>query len=95
MNIRKPARIAGIEAMRREAIRSANDHNVGTPEYETALQAVERLSALIVKETREPLSWNAVLPVIGTLASVIVITDFEKLNVITSKAVQFLPKLLK
>lgn len=96
MFTRKPASTDGLEAMRREAIRVANDHtDLKSDEYQNALQTVERLSVLIVKEKREPLSWNTVLPVVGTIASVLVITDFERLNVVTTKALQFLPKLLK
>lgn len=95
MFTKKPAPTSGLEALRREAVRVALENPVGSDEYKTAMKAVERLSNLIVKEKREPLSWNTVIPAAGTLAAVLVITDFERLNVITSKAVQFLPKLLK
>lgn len=92
---KKPVDVVSLEAARREALRVVLENPVGSDPYNAAMESVEKLSTLIVKESREPLSWNAVLPVVGTIASVLMITDFEKLNVVTSKAVQFLPKLLK
>lgn len=95
MFTKKREDVASLQGVRREALRNLGDLRPGEDGYETALDAAERLSALIVKESPEPLSWNAIIPVVGTIASVLVITDFERLNVITTKAVQFLPKLLK
>lgn len=92
---KKPEDTATLEAVRREALRNLGKLRPGEEGYATALDAVERLSTLVVKESRELLSWNAVVPVVGTIASVLMITDFEKIHVVTSKALQFLPKLLK
>jgi len=95
MFARKPASTAGLEAIRRETVRVALENPVGSEEFKTAMKATEKLSNLIVKEKREPLSFNVVVPAVATLLSVVIITDYEKLNVVTTKAVQFLPKLLK
>lgn len=92
---RKPASTSGLEAARDEALRLLDDQSIGSEFRAAALQEVETLSNLIVKEKREPLSFNTIVPAAATILSVLIVTDFERLNVVTSKAVQFLPKLLK
>lgn len=92
---KKPVDTASLEHARREAIRVLLETPVEDENYKRYLKNVERLSALIVKESPDPLNWNAVLPVVGTIASVVMIVGHEKAHVLTSKALQFLPKLLK
>lgn len=92
---RRPASTAGLEAARDDSLRKLAFADLCTDERKAALKETKILSDLIAKEKREPLSFNVVVPAAATLLSVFIVTDFEKLNVITSKAVQFLPKLLK
>lgn len=95
MFTRKPASTSGLEAARDEALRLLDAEPLGSETRVAALNEAEILSTLIVKEKREPLSFNVIVPAAATILSVFIVTDFERLNVITSKAVQFLPKLLK
>lgn len=69
----------------------------GTDEYEKLLAQLERTYKL---EAQDP-TWSfkpsadALLNGSLTILSILLITKHEQLNVITSKAVSFLPKLIK
>ena len=97
MFTRKPQGVADLETARREAVRVLNETELTDPNYDKYLQTVAKLSTLISREkpAREPLSWNAVLPVLGTVISVAAIVGHEQTRVVTSKAMQFLPKLIR
>lgn len=95
MFTRRPASTSGLEAARDEALRIIDVQPIGSETRAAALAEIETLSNLIVKEKREPLSFNVIVPAVATILSVVIVTDYEKLNIVTSKAVQFLPKLLK
>lgn len=95
MFTKKPAEKTGLERAREDALDVLNDYAPVDDEYKTILKRVVTLSNLMEKEAPEKLSINALLPVIGTIASVVVIVGYEQRQVLTSKALQFLPKLLK
>lgn len=91
----KPASTSGLEAARDEALRLLDAEPIGSETRASLKAEVLEFSEAIVKEKREPLSFNHVVPAVATVLSVLIVTDFERLNVVTSKAVQFLPKLMK
>lgn len=95
MFTKKPRSTAGLEEARTEALKVLGDLDPTDPQYTKTLAAVETLSNLIAQEAPDKLSINAVVPVVGTLASVVMIIGHEKANVLTTKALLFLPKLLK
>ncbi len=69
----------------------------GTGQYDTLIAQLERVQKL---QTQDP-SWtfkpsaDAILNGGLTIVSILLITKHEQLNVITSKAVGFLPKLIR
>lgn len=95
MFTKKPAANAELVVARNEKLEVLRNLDVEDALYEQTLDAVERLSKLAAEEAPEKLSINTLLPVIGTVASVILIIGHERANVLTTKALAFLPKLLK
>ena len=63
----------------------------GTTEYEALLDKLERMSALQSKETwTRRIDPTQVAAVAANLAGIVTIVHFEKINVLTSKAVTML-----
>ena len=62
-----------------------------TPEYEALLDKLERISALQSKETwTRRIDPTQVAAVTANLAGILTVVHFEKLNVVTSKAIGML-----
>lgn len=71
--------------------------NPGTDDYEKLLSELERVCKLInhdPKWTFKP-SADALFNGILTVASILLITKHEQVHVLTSKAMSFLPKLIR
>ena len=85
----------GLSEARDAALKVLVDLDPSDPDYQKTLKAVKTLSNLMEQETHERISINALLPVLGTLASVGMIVGYERAHIVTTKALQFLPKLLK
>lgn len=77
---------------------SLGNEEPGTDAYEKLLKELELVCKLITQDekpwTFKP-SADAILNGSLTILSIILITKHEQLNVITSKAVSFLPKLIR
>lgn len=73
------------------------NENVGTDRYEKLLSELERVEVMITKNPTWSFtpSADAILNGGLTILSILLITKHEQLNVITSKAVSFLPKLIR
>lgn len=71
--------------------------NPGTDEYEKLLAELERVCKLIHQDPTWSFKPSADVILNGalTIVSILLITKHEQLNVITSKAVSFLPKLIR
>lgn len=95
MFIKKLNRKSELESARDDALYVLNEQEPFSDEYRQALENVVTLSELHAREAREKLSMNTLLNVGGTIAAVIAIVGHEKANVLTSKALLFIPKLLK
>lgn len=65
------------------------------PEYQETLDKVERLSKLRAprKEARKPIDPNHFVTGAFSIASVLLILNYERAHVVTSKALSFVPKL--
>lgn len=90
------AETSTLEDVRNAITTALGNEEPGTDIYEKLLGELERVEAMITKNP----SWefkptpDAILNGFLTILSIILITKHEMLNVITSKAVGFLPKLL-
>lgn len=94
---RKPAEKTELEKSRDKALEVLNNLGTDDPGYKPTVKTVKMLSEAIAQETpvREPININTLLPAIATVFSVIVIVASEQHHVVNSKALQFLPKLLR
>lgn len=61
-------------------------------EYPNLMRSLERLKALKTDDRRKPLDWNTVVSTLGSLAGVVLILNFERLGVVTSKAFSMLKR---
>ena len=67
-------------------------HDVDTPEYAAALEKLERLYKLKNLSKDFHVSPDALLAVAGNIAGIMLILNFERIGVITSKAFGLLIK---
>lgn len=69
----------------------------GTAEYEKLLSELERVEAMIVKNPSWSFKPSADVILNGgiSIASILLILQHEKLGIVTSKAVAFIPKLFR
>ena len=61
-------------------------------EYPNLMRSLERLKALKTDERRKPLDWNTVVQTLGSLAGVVLVLNFERLGVVSSKAFGWLKR---
>lgn len=68
-------------------------YNSGDPEYQQALDNLDRLHRMRNAEPRRaPISWDTVATVAAYLGGIVIVVGYEHKNVITSKALSLLPK---
>jgi hypothetical protein len=63
-----------------------------TPEYKTMLARLTKLYKLKALDRPERVSKDTVALVVGNLAGILLITHYEQIHVVTSKAVSFVIK---
>lgn len=91
------AETSTLNDVKNALLASLGNEDPGTDTFETLLAELERVEAMITKNP----SWSfkpspdVILNGVFTLISIAAITKHEQLNVITSKAVSFLPKLIR
>lgn len=87
--------LTSLQIARERLLADLDIHAPDSEEYCAMLSQVETLSHLIEKETpaRERLSPNTLVTVAGHLGVAGLLIWFEREHVITTKALQFLPKL--
>ena len=67
--------------------------NPNCEDYDFAVQNLERLMKARSLTCEQPrLSWDTVLTVLGNLAGILLILNFEKMDVVRSKAIGFILK---
>ena len=66
--------------------------DVTSEEYQQAVKNLETLCKAKSYEKDKSLDKNALLGVIGNLAGILAVLEFEKINVITTKALGFIIK---
>lgn len=91
------AETSTLEDVKNALLASLGNEDPGTDTFEKLLAELERVEAMITKNP----SWSfkpsadSILNGGLTIVSILLITKHEQLNVITSKAVSFLPKLIR
>lgn len=61
-------------------------------EYPNLMRSLERLEGMKTVNRRKPLDWNTVLSTLGSLAGIVLILNFERLGVVTSKAIMYIKR---
>lgn len=72
------------------AVQYLFDTDVESPEYDTALSNVERIHKLM--PDKKPVDRNTVITAVTNIVGILLITQHERANVITSKALSFVMK---
>lgn len=67
-------------------------HDADSPEYETILNQIERLHKLLLKDKEAAISPDVLLTVSANLVGILLILNYERLSVVTSKAMSFVMK---
>ena len=73
------------------ALKELNDKKPGTEEYKAVLNHVETLHK--IQETPDRVSYDTMVATAANLIGIALIIRHEHVNVITSKAMSFIPKL--
>lgn len=61
-----------------------------TNEYQILLEYLEKLDQVREKkEPRKKLGWDTIVIVVGGIVQTVLILNYEKINVVTSKAINF------
>lgn len=74
------------------AYRALADHDVGSEEYETALNVVTKLNQLKSENRKSEVSKDAMLSVGANLLGILLIINFERTGIVTSKAMSLIGK---
>lgn len=90
---RKPWEKTGLEIARDDALLVLNDLDPTDPDYAKTMKHVKKLSDIIANERRELLSPNTVILVLANIGGIAMIVKYERLEVVTSKALGFVRSL--
>lgn len=75
-----------------EVLLEMGSHKTYTEEYDKLLNQLERLYKLQAPEKARRISPDAIVAVVGNLAGIVMILNFERVHVVTSKALGFVLK---
>lgn len=67
--------------------------NPSSPEFHAMLERLERLSKLRAQDAQKRVSPDTLAIVVGNLAGILLILNYERAHVVTSKALGFVMKL--
>jgi hypothetical protein len=77
----------------RESLDELRAHNADSEEYAKIMSQLERLYALKIPEKdKKRVSPDTVLAVVGNLAGIVMILNYERVHVVASKALGFVLK---
>lgn len=85
----------GLEQARDQALLELNNFTTEEPEYEKIIKHVKILSKLIAAEKHERLSPNTVAIIIGNAFIGLAVISYESRNVMTTKVLSFMQKIIK
>lgn len=93
---RKPAEKSGLEETIDIMLIELAKKTPGTEEYDYILKQLTELYNLkkIDGDIETPRKWRPefVVPAVATLVGILIIVGYERVNVVTSKALNFVPK---
>ncbi len=90
---RKPTKKPPLnDAIDQALLELMRDHSPHTPEYSQAVDQIQKLHKLKEAEKPSSLSSDTLALCVTNLVGIVLIIRHEQLNVITSKALSFVPK---
>jgi len=92
-NWRNPREKTGLEKVRDDALLVLDSLDPTDAEYAKAMVHVKTLSDLIANERRELLNPNTVVLAAANLGGIGMIVGYERVHIMTSKAISFVGKL--
>jgi hypothetical protein len=94
-NWRTPRDKTGLEKARETALLVLDDLDPMDPDYATTMKHVKKLSELIANERRELLNPNTVILALANVGGIIMIVGYERIHIVTSKALTLIGKTSK
>lgn len=92
---RKPAEVDPLDVAIRRVHSDLKTENVDTDRYKLLLDRLVTLYSLKEDTSRSKLSGDVKATIIANLAGIIILMNHERAHVITTKALGFLPKLVR
>jgi hypothetical protein len=90
---KKDKNIAGLETVIGLVTEELEKTTPGTEGYSRIVEQLERLNKIAASRKSEPVSWNGLISGGVNLLGIGLILNYERLHVVTSKAVGFVTKL--
>lgn len=88
----KPESDVRIEAASNRVLLAMEGADPNSPEYETLVNRLSDLNSIKVNNTKSKLSKDALLTVAANIAGIVLILQYERLNIVGSKALTFVQK---
>jgi hypothetical protein len=92
MLFRKPKKPTGLDEAINEVLSEMKGFTSDADEYSTMVEQLVKLYSLQTCEKPQGISKDTMLIVAGNLLGIVMILSYEKTNVITTKALQFMLK---
>lgn len=90
---RKPPEPTGIDLAIEDILAELKGFTADTDEYAKIMDQLCRLHAMKIDERSPGVSRDTMANIVGNLMGILLILEFERTNVITSKAMSFVSKL--
>jgi hypothetical protein len=90
----KPESELRIEAASNRVLLAMEDTDPNSHEYETLVNRLSDLNSIKVNNTKSKLSKDALLTVAANLAGIVLILQYERAEIVGSKALTFVKKLM-
>ena len=90
---KKPPPDVSLDKALDRVLLDMQNHSVVSTEYAKMVDQLSKLHALKVANTKMRVSNDTMATIVANLAGIVLILHFEKVQIVTSKAMSFVPKL--
>lgn len=90
---KKPPPDVSLDKALDRVLLDMQNHSVVSAEYAKMVDQLSKLHALKVANTKMRVSNDTLATIVANLAGIVLILHFEKVQIVTSKAMSFVPKL--
>lgn len=89
----KPESDAGLEAAINRVLLAMQEHSPDSDEYETLLSRLTDLNAIKATHAKNALSKDTLATIAANIAGILLILQYERVNIVGTKALSFVQKL--